>query len=325
MTPQEASQKILAGELVVFPTETVYGLGALASNEAAVKRIFEVKGRPQHNPLILHISKDYSIKTLVEEIPAKAKFLMEHFWPGPLTLCFKKSSHVSDLVTARLPTVCIRCPSHPIAVEFLQNVSAPVAAPSANISGSPSTTRLEDAKIQLENKDVFFLEGGTTPIGLESTVLDVSEDPISILRHGAISKQSIEEVLNTSVADATKSQVIRSPGQTLEHYAPKGILTVVIGQPEKRRTWIKQQKTYHDSSIGFIGSFSGLKAAHLYELSEKESDLESFASRLYLFLNWCDRLKSTHIFIEFPSVGSPISEALIDRLEKASRKNMIFV
>jgi L-threonylcarbamoyladenylate synthase len=325
MTTKDAAQKILEGELVVFPTETVYGLGALASNQKAVKRIFEVKGRPQHNPLIIHVSKDFQIRSLVQKIPEKAKLLMTHFWPGPLTLCLKKSPQVSDFVTAGLPTVCIRCPDHQIAAEFLRNVEAPVAAPSANLSGCPSTTRIEDAKMQLETKGVFFLEGGTTPLGIESTVLDVSKEPFSILRSGIISKQSIEKVIQCSVADATKGEHITSPGQMLEHYAPEGTLTVVIGNLQQRRQWIKKQKNYCESTIGFIGSFSGLKAAHLYELNVKETDLETFSARLYVFLNWCNRLKSAFIFVEFPSQSSSLSEALLDRLKKASRGNMVFV
>ncbi len=323
MTPKEAAQKILAGELVVFPTETVYGLGALASNERAVAKIFEAKVRPQHNPLILHIADPKQLEELVEEIPEPAKKLIQHFWPGPLTLCFRKSKTVSDLVTAGLPTVCIRCPDHPLAQEFLKLVGKPVAAPSANLSGSPSTTRSEDAKRQLEDKGIFFLDGGQSPLGIESTVIDVTSSPPAILRHGAISKEEMEAVLGESIHDKTQGKEITSPGQMLEHYAPKGHLTVVMGESEKRRRFIKHHPDYKASTIGFVGSFAGLKPAHLFELSDRDQDQRTFAARLYTFLNWCDRIEAKIIFIEFPLQQDPLRSALLDRLGKASSGNIV--
>ncbi len=325
MTIEDAAQKILAGELVVFPTETVYGLGALASDSKAVQKIFDVKGRPQHNPLILHIADPQQLEGLVEEIPAAAKKLIGKCWPGPLTLCLRKSKTVSDLVTAGLPTVCIRCPDHELAREFLKKVGEPVAAPSANLSGSPSTTRSEDAKRQLENKSVFFLDGGQSPLGIESTVIDVAQSPPAVLRHGAISKEEIEAVLGESIQDQTQGEEIKSPGQLLQHYSPQGHLTVVVGESQQRRHFIKHHRDYKVSTIGFVGSFAGLKSAHLFELAEQDQDLKTFASRLYTFLNWCDRMEAKMIFIEFPLTEGPLRNALLDRLSKASSGNIVSV
>jgi|CXWL01.1.fsa_nt_gi L-threonylcarbamoyladenylate synthase len=325
MNIQEAAKKLLAGELVVFPTETVYGLGALISNDAAVKKIFAVKGRPSINPLIVHIADPLQLKMLVQEIPAAAQKLMEAFWPGPLTICFKKSSLVSDLVTAGLSTVCIRNPSHPMAHELLQSVNKPIAAPSANLSGRPSTTNFLDAKKQLEQQGVSILDGGASPLGLESTVIDCSNENIRLLRPGTITQQDLERALGEEIVDASNSQKISSPGQLLEHYAPHGNLQVICGQPEERHQWITKQSFPSGSTItyGIIGKTGSNPDKKSFLMAENDRDLATYAARLYQFLNWCDQEHSTHIILELPCSSDPLLKTLLNRLQKASRGNIV--
>jgi L-threonylcarbamoyladenylate synthase len=325
MNTSEAAQKLLEGHLVVFPTETVYGLGALANNEEAVRNIFEVKGRPSHNPLILHIAANNQLMELVEEVSPQAQRLIDHFWPGPLTICLKKSEQVSDLVSGGLPTVCVRRPDHPMAQDLLRIVGKALAAPSANLSGKPSTTSFEDAKKQLEQKGVHFLDGGKSPLGLESTVVDCSTDTVRLLRPGVISKSEIEIVLEQGIEDSScdTSGKISSPGQLLEHYAPQGQLIVLYGHSAQRKAWMNQQPDLSEYVLGTFpdaeNSFPGKK----YILAKSEADLPAYASELYAFLNWCDREKAQKILLELPFSPHPFLPALLNRLEKASKGHIV--
>lgn len=322
MTAQEAAQKILSGELTVFPTETVYGIGALMSDERAVQKIFEAKGRPSKNPLIVHIAEVKQLDALVTEVPSAAKKLIEAFWPGPLTICFPKTKQVPDAVTAGLPTVCVRMPNHRLAQQFLREVGKPVAAPSANLSGRPSTTTFEDAKRQLAEKGVHFLDGGSTPLGIESTVVDCSREPVRLLRPGIISQRDIEEILGAPLIDESNGEKISSPGQLLEHYAPQGHLTVLFGTRQQRREWIHQHG--NGATLGYVGTLPGLSPDALtYQLCQEEKDLETFAARLYEFLNWCDQESAKKIVLELPKSDHPLLPALLNRLEKASRGRIL--
>ncbi|MGE3279168.1 MAG: L-threonylcarbamoyladenylate synthase [Candidatus Altimarinota bacterium] len=330
MSPQEAAQKILAGQLVVFPTETVYGLGALASDQDAVRRIFEAKGRPAHNPLILHIADHEQLDELVHEVSPAAKKLIDCFWPGPLTICFKKKSTVSDLISGGLDTVCVRRPSHPLAHEFLTAVGKPVAAPSANISGKPSTTTSEDARKQLESKGVYFLDGGKTPLGIESTIVDCSGESVVLLRPGSITMEQLEQVLGEKVLDASEPSSVdhvRSPGQLLEHYAPQGELFVLYGSNEKRKGWMDHHvKTPSEWVLGTLSDQApALSFKAVYFLTPAETDLHAYAAELYAFLNWCDQNDARHILLELPGSSDPLLPSLLNRLKKASRGHIISV
>lgn len=325
MKVSEAAQKLLMGELVVFPTETVYGLGALASNEQAVRKIFEVKGRPAKNPLILHIAENDQLQDLVSEISPAAKKLIEHFWPGPLTICFKKSKHVSDLVTAGLPTVCVRRPDHDLAQQLLTLVGQPVAAPSANLSGRPSTTTFSDAKSQLEKKGVFFLDGENSPLGLESTIVDCSGKKVKLLRPGVIAKNDLERILAEEIDDETiaSDDRVTSPGQLLQHYAPAGELTVIFGNKQLRIKWISENIA--NPSEWVLGTFADedTAIAKKYLMADTDSDLETYAAELYRFLNWCDREQAKKILLELPKSNHRLQASLLNRLEKASGKRII--
>lgn len=208
------------GEVVAFPTETVYGLGADAWNTEAVKKVFEVKGRPADNPLIVHISNFDMVQDFAKEIPEGAHKLMESFWPGALTLIFHKKPEVPDIVTGGLSTVALRWPNHPLSQELIEHVG-PLVAPSANSSGRPSPTKPEHIKADFGN-DFPVIEAGQTQIGLESTVLDVSESPFTIYRPGAIGKGEIQNIIGDEVIESSpsESKTAKSPGTKYTHYAP---------------------------------------------------------------------------------------------------------
>lgn len=214
-------QLIKSGEVVAFPTETVYGLGADARNPDAVKKVFETKGRPADNPLIIHIADIKSVKHFARNVPEAAEKLMESFWPGPLTLIFKKKPEVLDIITGGLATVALRWPSHPISQNLIAQ-TGPLVAPSANTSGKPSPTKPEHVTEDF-GEDFPVIEAGETQIGLESTVLDVSHKPFRIYRPGYIGKTQIENIIGEKVcfAESGENTETRSPGTKYSHYSPK--------------------------------------------------------------------------------------------------------
>ncbi len=232
----EASELIKSGEVVAFPTETVYGLGANALDPRAVEKIFRAKGRPGDNPLIVHVSKTQDVDKLVKELPPKARALMETFWPGPLTIVFKKSSVIPSEVTAGLNTVAIRMPNHPVALRRIDYSGLPIAAPSANRSGhiSPTTARhvLED----MDGIIPLILDGGKCRVGLESTVLDMTSDIPVILRPGGVTLEMLEGILGEVRVDLSvlkpvaNGQKARSPGMKYVHYAPRAQVLIVRGR-----------------------------------------------------------------------------------------------
>lgn len=209
------------GGLVAFPTETVYGLGANALDEKAVGRIFAAKGRPPDNPLIVHVADAATVKKLARQIPPKAKRLMRKFWPGPLTLVLKKRREVPDIVTAGLDTVAVRMPSCRIALALIKQAGVPVAAPSANLSGCPSTTTAAHAIHDMNEKVDFIIDGGSADIGLESTVLDVSSGRPVLLRPGKISPAQLERVAGPILLSKGSPKIPKSPGMKYRHYAPE--------------------------------------------------------------------------------------------------------
>jgi L-threonylcarbamoyladenylate synthase len=232
----EASELIKSGEVVAFPTETVYGLGANALDPRAVEKIFRAKGRPGDNPLIVHVSKTQDVDKLVKELPPKARALMETFWPGPLTIVFKKSSVIPSEVTAGLNTVAIRMPNHPVALRLIDYSGLPIAAPSANRSGhiSPTTARhvLED----MDGIIPLILDGGKCRVGLESTVLDMTSEIPVILRPGGVTLEMLEGILGEVRVDLSvlkpvaNGQKARSPGMKYVHYAPRAQVLIVRGR-----------------------------------------------------------------------------------------------
>lgn len=237
---QKAAALIQSGQLVGFPTETVYGLGADALNGEAVKSIFAAKGRPGDNPLIVHISELSQIEPLIHgPLSETAQRMAEAFWPGPLTMIFPKSERIPDAVSAGLDTVGIRLPSHPTARALISAAQCSIAAPSANRSGRPSPTTAEHVFEDMDGRIPLILDGGACAVGLESTVVDMTGDIPRVLRPGGVTAEQIADVVGACEVDGAVMRPLaegekpRSPGMKYRHYAPKGSLTLFSGQPEK--------------------------------------------------------------------------------------------
>ena len=223
--------------LVAIPTETVYGLASNAFDSSAVEKIFTAKGRPQDNPLIVHISEFEEIYPLVKTVPEAAKKLAKAFWPGPLTIVLEKSDKIPDVVSAGLDTVAVRCPSHKMAREIIKACGFPLAAPSANLSGSPSPTSFEHVKSDLFGRVDAIIDGGVCEVGLESTVITFNGDNVVILRPGEVTKEDIQSVLGVDVLidkavlnGVESGQKVSSPGMKYKHYSPKAKVFLVKGQ-----------------------------------------------------------------------------------------------
>jgi len=231
-----AAEALKQGEIVAFPTETVYGLGANALDPAAVEKIFKAKGRPSDNPLIVHIADKEKVYELTNNIPEKATKLMDKLWPGPLTLVFEKNSIIPEIITAGLNTVAIRMPEHPVARELIRLAAIPVAAPSANVSGKPSTTTAQHVLEDLDGKIEIVIDAGSSRVGLESTVLDVTVDPPMLLRPGGITPKQIEDIIGhididkTILGKVNADNIPKSPGMKYKHYAPKAHVIIVKGE-----------------------------------------------------------------------------------------------
>ena len=229
---------IREGGLVAFPTETVYGLGANGLDGSAVERIFEAKGRPSDNPLILHVAKKSDVKDLWRHVPDEARRLMDAFWPGPLTLIFVKSDIVPDEVTAGLSTVAVRMPEHKTALALIRAAGVPIAAPSANLSGRPSPTTAEHVLEDMDGRIDAVIDGGPCRVGVESTVLTLVGKP-TILRPGGITREMLEQVIGpVEVSPAVlrplaEGETAASPGMKHKHYAPDAEVIVAVGSPRK--------------------------------------------------------------------------------------------
>lgn len=231
---RRAAEYLKKGELVAFPTETVYGLGADGTSEEAVAKIFQAKGRPADNPLIIHLADRKQLHQWVASIPPVADQLIRFFWPGPLTIVIKHNGQFAPQVTAGLPTVALRVPAHPIARALIQMSGLPIAAPSANRSGKPSPTKAEHVWQDLQGNVACVIDGGSTEVGLESTVIDLSGEQPLLLRPGGLAKEEIERVIGPIQMDPAMlkaSEQPRSPGMKYRHYAPDGELWLYQGDP----------------------------------------------------------------------------------------------
>lgn len=226
----EAAKSLRNGGLVAFPTETVYGLGANVFDGRAVRSIFEAKGRPNDNPLIVHVSSVDEVEPLVKEIPEKARAVMEHFWPGPISIIMKKSDKIGSEVSAGLDTVAVRMPSNPVARALIARAGVPVAAPSANTSGKPSPTAARHVYEDMNGKIDYIIDGGRCDVGVESTVLDLSGDAPAILRPGGVSAAMLEPIIGYVISGERHvdgAEVPRAPGMKYRHYAPKAQVCVL--------------------------------------------------------------------------------------------------
>lgn len=324
---KEAASLLQANEVVAFPTETVYGLGANALSDEAVDKIYEAKGRPSDNPLIVHISTIEQLHQIARDISEQANQLIEKFWPGPLTLIFKrKENAVSKKVTAGLETVAIRMPSHPVALALITASGLPIAAPSANLSGKPSPTLAKHVADDLTGKIAGILDGGATGVGLESTVLDCSGKVPVILRPGGVTKEQLEKVCGVVEVDRAileEGQAPKSPGMKYKHYAPMAPLTIVNGTMEFIQSLINEKQT-EGLKVGILTTTereNQYNADEIISCGTREN-LETVANKLYDVLRLFDESGVDVIFSEsFPNEG--IGQAIMNRLTKAAGHRII--
>ena len=316
------------GKLVAFPTETVYGLGANALNETAVNAIFAAKGRPADNPLIVHIYRADQLKDFCE-VPPRAEELMRAFWPGPLTMLFPRKSIIPDVVTAGLPTVAVRMPSHPAARAMLEACDLPIAAPSANRSGRPSPTTAAHVLEDLDGAVPLIIDGGSCEVGLESTVLDLCHGAPCILRPGGVTREMLESVLGTRVELAGSilrplqpGEVALSPGMRYKHYAPKGSVTLVKGREEAVLRRLKalyreaEQEGKRVCVLCFTEHMAALKECHPYDIGSCQDDRQ-VAHRLFDVLR---RLDEEEMDVAYSEVVPPegVGLAVMNRLGRAA-------
>ncbi|AXP01146.1 MULTISPECIES: L-threonylcarbamoyladenylate synthase [Bacillus cereus group] len=323
---QEAAKLLRENEAIAFPTETVYGLGANAMNDEAIAKIFEAKGRPSDNPLIVHIGTKSQLDGIVKEIPPVAEKLMEHFWPGPLTIILPRKEGISEKVTAGLHTVGVRMPDHPVALALIEEANVPVAAPSANRSGRPSPTLASHVYEDLNKKIAGIVDGGATGVGVESTVIDCTSAVPTILRPGGITKEQLEAVIGTVSLDPAlkdEKEKPKSPGMKYTHYAPKAPLSIVEGSREFIQRLVDEKK-----EEGFkVGVLTTEEYHHIYNADVVlscgvRSDLASVATKLYDVLRTFDASEVDVIFSEsFPNEG--IGNAIMNRLTKAAGHHII--
>lgn len=329
----EAARLLRQGELVAFPTETVYGLGANALDGAACAKIFDVKGRPQDNPLIVHVADRKAAQGLTSAWPEAAERCARAFWPGPLTLVLPKGPVIPDEVTAGLDTVGIRLPSHPVALALLKKAGIPVAAPSANLSGKPSPTSGSHVWHDLRGAIPLILDAGTSAVGLESTVLDLSGPVPTILRPGGISKEQLEAVLGpVSVDQPSAERPPKAPGMKYRHYAPKGEMLLLQGNRERvlERFGDEISKAHRRlKKVGILCTLESAPELHqlqpdlLYVLGSEERP-EEVASNLFEGLRLCDSQEMDLILAEAIEEGG-IGMAVMNRLEKAAGHHLIRV
>ena len=331
---QEAGRIIRDGGLVAFPTETVYGLGGDALNKESSRKIYEAKGRPSDNPLIIHISNMDDLKPIVEEIPEDVYRLAEAFWPGPLTIIMKKSAMVPKETTGGLDTVAVRMPSHPVARKFIEYAGGYVAAPSANVSGRPSPTRAKYVIEDMTGRIDMILDGDGIDIGLESTIVDMTGEVPMILRPGYITLDMLQKVLDQvdtdkTILDINCKEPPKAPGMRYRHYAPKGQLTIVEGDVERTIEKINEltrQAHIKGEKVGIIGTEETRMKYQGDSIKSvgKRRDEEAIARTLYAILREFDDEDVTVIYSESFSECS-MGQAIMNRLLKAAGHQIIYV
>ena len=331
---EEAAQLIRRGELVAFPTETVYGLGADALNPQASKKIYAAKGRPSDNPLIVHIAKFEDLEDIAKKVPQEAKKLADAFWPGPLTMIVDKNEKVPYETTGGMDTVAIRMPDHPVALELIRQSGCLIAAPSANTSGRPSPTLAEHVAEDLGGRIPMILDGGEVGIGIESTIIDLTEKIPMILRPGYITKEMLEAVIGTVktdpgiiAADSTKKP--KAPGMKYRHYAPKANLMLIDGAKcavVDKINELTDAMHSEGKKVGIIGTdetVASYRGDMVLSIGARE-DEDAIARHLYKLLREFDEADVDVIYSE--SFATPrIGQAIMNRLLKAAGHQVLTV
>ena len=321
-TAQIAAEIIRNGDLVAIPTETVYGLGANGLDEQAVLKIFEAKGRPQDNPLILHLHGPEQMVDYCENLPESAYLLAKTFWPGPLTMVLPVKANVPRRTTGGLSTVAVRCPDCEITREIIRLAGVPLAAPSANISGKPSTTTAEHVRHDHDGRIAAIVDGGACRVGVESTIVDLTESPARLLRPGGITPEQLVEVLGALTVDKAVTQsvsqdtVVKAPGMKYKHYAPDCAVLIISGSREAAARYIHRHFEAGDRVLCFEEELP------LYEncapLSYgREADVNTLSAGLFAALRELDDPNVKRVFARCP-VGGGVAYAVQNRLNKAA-------
>jgi L-threonylcarbamoyladenylate synthase len=333
---KEAEEILRAGGLVAFPTETVYGLGANALDENAARKIYEAKGRPSDNPLIIHIARAEDMEALARDIPQQAYRLAEVFWPGPLTIILKKRECVPYQTTGGLDTVAIRLPANRVARNLILKAGIFIAAPSANISGKPSPTIAEHVIGDLSGRIDMIIDGGQATLGLESTIVDLSGEKPMILRPGCITKAMLEHVIGSIEYDPAiltknpdKNLRPKAPGMKYRHYAPEGSLTIYEGETVQVAKEINLRAKENQENGNSVGVIATEESKELYRYGTvktigSRSDEASIAAGLYAVLREFDELHTQYIYSESFADNS-LGQAIMNRLLKAAGYQLVKV
>ena len=326
-TASIAADLIQKGELVAIPTETVYGLGANGLDEEAVAKIFQAKGRPQDNPLILHICGPEQIELFCHHIPQSAYDLAAAFWPGPLTLVLPARDVVPRRTTGGLDTVAVRCPDNAVTREIIRLSGVPIAAPSANISGKPSTTTAQHVLHDHDGKIAAIVDGGPCRVGVESTIVDLTEERPRLLRPGGIGPEQLLAVLGDLVVDKAvtapidKDAVVKAPGMKYRHYAPAEPVVIVSGSREKAAQYIHRHFTPGDRVLCFEEELPLYTDCAPLSYG-KEADVNTLSAGLFAALRELDDPKIHQVFARCP-VGGGVAYAVQNRLRKAAAFHIV--
>ena len=326
-TPALAAEIIRNGELVAIPTETVYGLGANGLDENAVAKIFEAKGRPQDNPLILHLSSAEEMDRYCHHVPRMAYRLAEKYWPGPLTIVLPARECVPKRTTGGLDTVAVRCPDNDVTREIIRLAGVPLAAPSANISGKPSTTTAQHVLHDHDGRIAAVVDGGPCRVGVESTIVDLTGDRPRLLRPGGVTPEELTDVLGDLVVDKAvtaqidQDAVVKAPGMKYKHYAPDCDVVIVAGSREKAAAYIRGHYVPGDRVLCFEEELP------LYEDCEplaygREDAVETLSAGLFAALRELDEAGVSRVFARCP-VGGGVAYAVQNRLKKAAAFRII--
>lgn len=319
---QEAAEILRAGGLVAIPTETVYGLGANALNPEAVRRIYEAKGRPSNNPLIIHVPTADWLQDYCAAVPQAAYRLAARFWPGPLTMILKAKDIVPRRTTGGLDTVAVRCPAHPVASAIIAAAGVPIAAPSANLSGRPSCTTARHVIEDMMGKIEGIVDGGDSAVGVESTIIDLTGEKPVLLRPGGMPLEELEAVLGTISLDAAVTREMkpgetpRAPGMAYRHYAPKAPVVVVTGEPERTAAYIAAHAG-KDCGVICFDEFAGLFPGQTVETLGSARDQAAQAHRVFDALRAFDSTDVREIYSQCPD-PTGLGLAVSNRLKKAA-------
>ena len=326
-TPAVAAEIIQNGGLVAIPTETVYGLGANGLDEMAVAKIFEAKGRPQDNPLILHVAEPEEIQRFCRDIPQAAYTLAERFWPGPLTMVLPASDLVPRRTTGGLATVAVRCPDSPVTREIIRLAGVPIAAPSANISGKPSTTTADHVRHDHDGKIDAIVDGGPCRVGVESTIVDLTEERPRLLRPGGITPEELVEVLGDLVVDKAvtaqidQDTVVKAPGMKYRHYAPAEPVVIVSGSREQAAAYIHRHFVPGDRVLCFEEELPLYQGCAPLAYG-READVSTLSAGLFAALRILDDPGIHQVYARCP-VGGGVAYAVQNRLKKAAAFHIV--